>query len=112
MNCVETPDGKLYPFTRDSYGIAVKATWCKRANGEEHQLFKNPKTDTGKFKKSQKGLIYVTRDDKGELVAYDGYTTDTLPKEGNLLVPIFRNGEMLQETSLTEIRNRIHDGKF
>ena len=168
--CAETVDGKLLPFTRDSYGIAVKATWCEAEKdipiyteraiedkdmllemvgrdialynvncsitykayidenlhihyGEtldesnlpkvkvERQLFKNPKTDTGKFKKSQKGLIYVT-EENGEIVAYDGYTTDTIPKEGNLLQPIFRDGKMLKETTLAEIRNKLHNNNF
>jgi nicotinamide phosphoribosyltransferase len=111
--CAEDSNGDLYPFTRDSYGIAVKATWCENKNTEkEYQLFKNPKTDTGKFKKSQKGLIYVTLDEKGEIIAKDGYTSETLPKDGNLLQPIFRNGEMLHEEALSEIRNRLHEGKF
>ena len=109
--CAETTDGRLLPFTRDSYGIAVKATWCKDNKGNERQLFKNPKTDTGKFKKSQKGLIYVT-EENGEIVAYDGYTTDTIPKEGNLLQPIFRDGKMISETTLAEIRNKLHNNNF
>lgn len=110
--CAETADGRLLPFTRDSYGIAVKATWCADEHkSEERQLFKNPKTDTGKFKKSQKGLIYVT-EENGEIVAYDGYTSETLPKEGNLLQPIFRDGVMLHETSLAEIRNKLHNNNF
>ena len=110
--CAETTDGRLLPFTRDSYGIAVKATWCAdETKGEERQLFKNPKTDTGKFKKSQKGLIYVT-EENGEIVAYDGYTTDTIPKDGNLLQPIFRDGKMLKETTLAEIRTRLHNNEF
>lgn len=111
--CAESPDGRLFPFTRDSYGIAVKATWCADENkGEERQLFKNPKTDTGKFKKSQKGLIYVTTDENGEIVAYDEYTTETIPKDGNLLQPIFRDGKMLNETTLAEVRQRLHNNDF
>lgn len=110
--CAEAPDGRLFPFTRDSYGIAVKATWCADEHKrEERQLFKNPKTDTGKFKKSQKGLIYVT-EENGEIVAYDGYTTETLPKEGNLLQPIFRDGKMLHEVSLNDVRQRLHNNNF
>lgn len=110
--CAETADGRLLPFTRDSYGIAVKATWCADEHkGEERQLFKNPKTDTGKFKKSQKGLIYVT-EENGEIVAYDGYTTENIPKEGNLLQPIFRDGKMLHEVSLNDIRQRLHNNNF
>lgn len=112
MNCVETPDHRLVPFTRDSYGIAVKACYAENANGKQYQIFKNPKTDTGKFKKSQRGMIYVTRDENGEIVAYDGYTSDTLPKEGNLLRPIFRDGKMVHEMSLREVHNNIHNGDF
>ena len=111
--CAETNDGRLLPFTRDSYGIAVKATWCANENtGKEYQLFKNPKTDTGKFKKSQKGLIYVTKDENGDIVAYDNYDSKTLPAEGNLLQPIFRDGKMLKEVTLTEVRDRLHEGDF
>ena len=109
--CAEDDNGRLLPFTRDTYGIAVKATWCAdETNKEERQLFKNPKTDTGKFKKSQKGLIWVTEID-GEIVAYDGFTTETLP-DNNLLQPIFRDGKMLKETTLAEIRERLHNGDF
>ena len=109
--CAETADGRLLPFTRDSYGIAVKATWCMDKDGDERQLFKNPKTDTGKFKKSQKGLIWVGYAENGEIIAKDGYTLDTLP-DNNLLQPIFKNGQMVKETSLTEIRNKLHNGDF
>lgn len=109
--CAEDDNGRLLPFTRDTYGIAVKATWCAdETNKEERQLFKNPKTDTGKFKKSQKGLIWVTKIG-GEIVAYDGFTTETLP-DNNLLQPIFRDGKMLKETTLAEIRERLHNGDF
>ena len=111
--CAETEDGRLLPFTRDTYGIAVKATWCADENhGVERQLFKNPKTDTGKFKKSQKGLIYVTTDENGEIIARDGYTTETLPKDGNLLQPIFRDGKMLKEVNLNDVRQRLHNNNF
>lgn len=112
MNCVESEDGRLYPFTRDSYGIAIKATWCSDVHGNERQIFKNPKTDTGKFKKSQRGLIYVTENENKEIVAYDQYRVQTLPEEGNLLQPIFRDGKMLKEETLENIRNRVHDGGF
>jgi nicotinamide phosphoribosyltransferase len=110
--CAEDSNGDLYPFTRDSYGIAVKCCYVEDKNGKSYQIFKNPKTDTGKFKKSQKGLIYVTLDENGEIIAKDGYTSETLPQDGNLLQPIFRNGEMLHEETLSEIRNRLHKGDF
>lgn len=110
--CAETEDGQLLPFTRDTYGIAVKATWCMNENtGKEYQVFKNPKTDSGKFKKSQKGLVYVTTDENGEIIAKDRFNLNTIP-DGNLLKPIFRDGKMVNETTLTEIRNRLHNNKF
>lgn len=63
----------LQPFTRDTFGVAIKTTYgeqviyhhCDHAeNGFEKQInpfdiFKNPKTDTGNFKKSQKGCCIV-----------------------------------------------------
>lgn len=110
--CAETPDGRLLPFTRDSYGIAVKATYCMDKDGNERKLFKNPKTDTGKFKKSQKGLIWVGYDENGEIIAKDGFTVLDFPNKGNLLQPIFFNGKMIEETSLAEIRNRLHNNDF
>lgn len=110
--CAEAPDGRLFPFTRDSYGIAVKCCYVEDIKGKSYEVFKNPKTDTGKFKKSQKGLIYVTTDENGEIIAKDGYTTETIPKDGNLLQPIFRDGKMLKETTLAEIRNTLHNGGF
>ena len=38
----------LKPFTRDSFGKAVKATYCE-VNGKPVMIFKDPKTDDGKF---------------------------------------------------------------
>jgi len=102
----------LIPFTRDTYGIAVKCTYCRSENSE-YRVFKNPKTDTGKFKKSQKGLIHVQYDENGEIVAYDGFAEKTLPpQENNLLQPIFRDGKMLKEVTLAEVRQRLHKGDF
>ena len=108
--CAEDSSGRLLPFTRDSYGIAVKATWCQDCNGEERQLFKNPKTDTGRFKKSQRGLVYVTVEN-GEIIAKDGYTSKDIPDD-NMLKPIFRNGLLFNKVSLSDVRNRLHNNNF
>lgn len=32
--------------TRDTFGFAMKATWCQ-VNGEEREIFKDPITDNG-----------------------------------------------------------------
>lgn len=112
--CAEE-SGELYPFTRDTYGIAVKATYAEDVNGNKYQLFKNPKTDTGRFKKSQKGLIYVTteKNENGDdvIIAKDKFDSDTIPSD-NLLIDIFENGKMLKEITLDDVRNRLHNMNF
>lgn len=55
MQCIEQ-NGQLKPFTRDTFGMAVKATYGV-VNGKEIQIFKDPKTDTDHFKKSLKGNV-------------------------------------------------------
>jgi len=78
------------------------------------QIFKDPKTDTGKFKKSQRGMCVVFRGKNGNLDYQDGYDTATIDSfEGeNLLKPVFCNGRMVKEQTLQEIRHLLHDGKF
>ena len=111
FNCVEE-DGKLYPLTRDTFSVAIKSTYGI-VNGKEIFIFKDPKTDrnTGNgFKKSQKGLCYVYEED-GELKYKDEFVSATIP-ENNLLQPVFRNGVLLKEESLYDIRDRLHKGEF
>lgn len=106
MHCIEE-NGELKPFTRDTFSSCIKACYAE-VNGEEYPIFKNPKE--GGFKKSQKGLCFVFEED-GELKYTDGYVRSTIP-DGNLLQPIYRDGKMLKEYSLQEIRNRLHGGEF
>ena len=103
----------LSPFTRDTYGKAVKATYCE-VNGKQIPIFKDPKTDTGNFKKSQKGMCVVYRDAEGKLTYKDGFTPDTIKMFAgdNLLKTVFCNGKMVKEQTLSEIRDRLHNGQF
>ena len=103
----------LKPFTRDTYGKAVKATYCE-VNGKQIPIFKDPKTDTGKFKKSQRGMCVVYKGEDGKLTYKDGFTPDTIDTfEGeNLLKTVFSNGKMVREQSLAEIRDILHNGQF
>ena len=109
FQCVEE-DGILKPFTRDTFSSCIKATYCE-INNEPYPIFKNPKD--GGFKKSQKGCCVVRADANGELSYTDGYTwTEAAGHRYNELQPVFRDGKLLTEQSLSEIRNRLHNNKF
>lgn len=107
MHCIEE-DGILKPFTRDTFGCAIKACYAE-IDGKEYPVFKNPKE--GGFKKSQKGLCYVYRDENGTLQYKDNFTKSNIP-DGNLLQPVFRDGKILKEYTLDEIRQTLNNGNF
>lgn len=89
--------------TRDTLGFAMKATAAK-INGERKMLFKDPKTD--QKKRSHKGFVYV-KEENGKIKWEDGFLNEEdIPKD-TLLKTVFLNGEILKETSLKEIREKI-----
>jgi nicotinamide phosphoribosyltransferase len=110
MQCLEE-NGVLKPFTRDSFSIAVKATYCTyvNENGEEVEIpiFKNPKGCEGK--KSLKGLCRVVEDNGNidviqelDKVGYDNL------KNKNLMVNYFING-VGTSYSFNDIRERLEE---
>lgn len=98
--------------TRDTFGFALKSTSCT-INGEEKQIFKNPKTDDG-TKKSQKGRVAVF-----EIAMFTGGKTlymidglmqlDVVPSD-NLLTPLFVDGKLVREETFAAIRERLAKG--
>lgn len=116
-NCTLGIGSYTYQYvTRDSFGFALKAT-DSVINGVECQIYKDPITDKVKgnnFKKSQRGRCYVYKD--GDDILYkDLLTIEDLEKEeyaDNLLLPVFKNSELLVDVSLHDIRKRLHNGKF
>jgi nicotinamide phosphoribosyltransferase len=89
--------------TRDTFGYALKSTLCV-INGQEKQIFKDPKTDDG-TKKSQKGRVAVLPDGKS-VNWVDGLSlTDHMA--GNMLKPIFENGVVKNVQTFAEIRERL-----
>ena len=106
FQCIEE-DGILKPFTRDSFSSCIKATYCE-IDGKPYPIFKNPKD--GGFKKSQKGCCYVY-EENGELKYKDEFTASTVP-EDNMLKTVFKDGALVKEETLQEVRNRLHGGKF
>ena len=89
--------------TRDTHGSAVKATCVQKGEGNYEPIFKDPKTD--KSKKSAKGLLMVTKEE-GKFVLHSDVTPEQ--EQQGELIPVFKDGELLVETTLSEIRERIN----
>ena len=92
----------LQQHSRDDQGFAIKAT-CAVINGIETEIFKDPITDHGK--KSHKGLLrldYIN----GRYVTSDQQTL--AQAAGGLLQPVFRDGKVLVEYTLDQIRARAY----
>lgn len=95
--------------TRDTFGFAMKATYAI-VDGEEHLLFKDPKTDDG-TKRSQRGLVFVGKNENGEIVYKDGldaesYAVDELG-HFDLLESVFLDGKLVRDHTLADIRERL-----
>ena len=89
--------------TRDTFGFAMKATYGE-VNGEGRAIFKDPKTDDG-AKRSARGLLRVDRNAGQHLVLTDNCTWEQAA--GGLLEPVFRDGVLVKEQCLAEIRQRL-----
>ena len=90
--------------TRDTFGFAMKATYVE-INGEGREIFKDPITDDG-TKKSATGLLKVFKTTlEGDIVLHDQVSWEE-ESEG-ILQTIYENGEFYNETTLTEIKNRL-----
>jgi len=88
--------------TRDTFGFAMKATYGE-VNGEGRAIFKDPITDDG-TKKSAKGLMkIIIENGKYKLIDQVNWENE---REGELK-EVFRDGKILIEHTLADIRKRI-----
>lgn len=97
-------DGKMVVLTRDTFGIAMKATYGV-INDKEYFIYKDPKTDTDHLKKSHKGCCRVYRED-GRLKCEDelhGLSDNTL------LQTVFFDGHVMRWETIEEIRKRLKE---
>jgi nicotinamide phosphoribosyltransferase len=88
--------------TRDNQGGAVKATYVE-VNGEGREIFKDPITDDG-TKKSATGLLHVSK------ILDEYFLVDKVTwgeEEGGELQIIYNDGEFFNQTTLTEIRQKL-----
>lgn len=88
--------------TRDTFGFAMKATYGE-VNGEGRAIFKDPITDDG-TKKSAKGLMKIELEN-GIFKLTDDVSWEEESK--GELKEVFRDGKLLVDISLTEIRENI-----
>ncbi|WP_276501788.1 nicotinate phosphoribosyltransferase [Terrimonas pollutisoli] len=92
--------------TRDTFGLAMKATYVE-VNGEGREIFKNPVTDDG-TKKSATGLLQVKKEN-GSYILHDKVSWDE--EKNNELKTVFKDGKIIKEYSLREIRKIIHENR-
>jgi nicotinamide phosphoribosyltransferase len=112
--------------TRDTFGFAMKATYGEITHPpvkggsfetdsyvEAREIFKDPITDDG-TKKSKKGLLRVI---EGMGVNHPNPFVDSIGVEDQctweqeqtgLLTTVFKDGKLVKETTLDEIRNRLN----
>lgn len=110
MMCLEnhnddTNEFTYNPYTRDTFGIAVKATYAEDANGNSIMIMKQPKGCD--WKKSQKGCCIVTHDENGNYTYTDGHTFDETTEYPGDMDIVFENGR-LYETSLKSVRYNMY----
>lgn len=107
--CLEDEDSCMNPYTRDTFGYAIKATYGEDKIGAPVMIYKQPKALA--WKKSPKGCIVVAADGQSYT---DEHTFEEAhgPTAENLLELVFRDGKMIKETSLAEIRNRMYPEGF
>lgn len=91
--------GLLQKFNRDTLQFATKCSWAK---GEDYErdVYKDPVTSSAK--KSKRGRFSVVKTISG---GYEVYPESQQPKH-NRLEEVFRDGELLIEHNLDEIRKR------
>lgn len=90
--------------TRDTFGTAMKATYVV-IDGEGQEIYKDPVTDDG-TKKSATGLLQVVKEN-GSYVLIDKVNWEE--EQQSELKTVFKNGKLVKEFSLSEIRTTLKD---
>ncbi|WP_144106844.1 nicotinate phosphoribosyltransferase [Paraburkholderia sp. BCC1886] len=89
-------------LSRDTFGWAMKAIYAE-VGDVQVAIYKDPATDDG-TKKSAKGLLRVEKEG-GRYVLHEEQTLEQF--EGGELKPIYRNGTLLNQASVAEMRARL-----
>ncbi|MEO0574415.1 MAG: nicotinate phosphoribosyltransferase [Pseudomonadota bacterium] len=89
----------LQKVNRDTMAFAMKASAIK-INGEWHDVYKDPATDSAK--RSKRGRLALI-DDAGDIKSI---RLEALGSRENLLRPVYRDGELLIDEAFDTIRAR------
>ncbi len=104
-NLVIGVGGILRNHSRDTLGFALKATHVE-VDGVPRDIEKDPVTDKGK--KSHKGLIKLIKEN-GTYITKDNCDSEELESFDNLLVTVFKDGNLEKEYSFEDIKRRAKE---
>jgi nicotinamide phosphoribosyltransferase len=86
--------------------MAMKATYGV-FGGKEVPIYKDPKTDQGGLKKSQKGCCAVIQIDDGNYTCFDGHS-DWVPDNRTVLRPVYKDGQLINKMTFQEVRANLY----
>lgn len=93
--------------TRDTFGFALKGT-AEIVDGQFKAIQKRPATDTGNFKKSQKGMVAVVlKDQQYTLIDNLNPKTASELKHQDLLTDFYIDGKFIYVHDFEQIRARV-----
>ena len=102
-----SPDNKFTVLTRDTWGMAMKATYGV-FGGKDIPIYKDPKTDVGGLKKSQKGCCRVWYDAHTDLyTCHDGYG-EWVADWNTQLIPVYKDSSLKNYQTFQQIRSRMY----
>ena len=91
----------MQKVNRDTLKFAMKTSYIE-IDGSGRDVFKDPVTDPGKL--SKRGRLWVEKTADGAFITHQG-----VPRVGidnDQLVEVYRDGNLLVETSLSSVRNK------
>lgn len=105
LDCVNFGCGNgLIECTRDMQRMALKACFAI-VDGEPRDVFKDPVTDP--TKKSKRGQLMLIQEEENGKLVFKTVQKNSVNCEGkDFLVPVFRDGELLVDQKLADIRAR------
>ena len=104
-----SPDNKFTVLTRDTWGMAMKATYGV-FGGWPVPIYKDPKTDKGGLKKSQRGCCMVIWDMIDKTYRCSDGWDEWVEDEATVLKTVFKDGHLLNEQTFQNVRARLYGG--